>query len=219
MNKYSALENLRALLRSMERDLGLEDLSAVELDVFLAAQSVASEDDALLTSAQLRNHELVEDIPPATFHRALKSLVQRQPFYALKGSPVNESPLGLFDVAEDGAILSEEYGIATRYLNGVMSPWAAKRLKEFGGDITQFRVVKMYPSIWTRLASLKPSQVMKTIRIFRHWSVRWISDVWKILPRMIRMLTAFPVVCVRPIRVCLNLSKCSKHRSRCCILC
>ena len=35
----------------------------------------------------------------------LKSLMQRQPFYALKDSPINESPLGLFNPIEDGAIL------------------------------------------------------------------------------------------------------------------
>ncbi|MEM7096797.1 MAG: PrkA family serine protein kinase [Pseudomonadota bacterium] len=85
----------------------------------------------------------------------LKSLMQRQPFYALCGSPVNESPLGLFDSAEDGTLLEEEYGIARRYLNGVMSPWAAKRLKEYGGDISQFRVVKMYPSILDQVGVAK----------------------------------------------------------------
>jgi serine protein kinase len=31
--------------------------------------------------------------------------MQEVPFYALKGSPVNESPLGLFDPDEDGPIL------------------------------------------------------------------------------------------------------------------
>ncbi|CAN0558189.1 unnamed protein product, partial [Laminaria digitata] len=41
----------------------------------------------------------------------LKSLMQRMPFYAIKGSPVNESPLGLFDPAEDAHILEEDYGI------------------------------------------------------------------------------------------------------------
>ncbi|MEM9621777.1 MAG: PrkA family serine protein kinase, partial [Pseudomonadota bacterium] len=85
----------------------------------------------------------------------LKSLIQRQPFYAIKGSPVNESPLGLFDPLEDGQILSEEYGIPQRYLSGIMSPWAAKRLKEFGGDISQFRVVKMFPSILDQVAVAK----------------------------------------------------------------
>ncbi|MDA1073757.1 MAG: PrkA family serine protein kinase [Proteobacteria bacterium] len=85
----------------------------------------------------------------------LKALMQRMPFYALKGSPINESPLGLFNPLEDGAILEEDYGIPRRYLHGVMSPWAAKRLREFGGDISQFRVVKMYPSILDQIAIAK----------------------------------------------------------------
>jgi len=76
----------------------------------------------------------------------LKELMQSVPFYAIKGSPVFESPLSLFDVNEDGDILAEEYGIPKRYLKGVMSPWAVKRLKEYNGDIQQFRVVKVYPS-------------------------------------------------------------------------
>jgi serine protein kinase len=61
------------------------------------------------------------------------------PFYAIKGSPVNESPLGLFDPAEDGPILEKEYGIPRRYLQRILSPWAVKRLEEFGGDIRQFK--------------------------------------------------------------------------------
>ncbi|MDH3642344.1 MAG: PrkA family serine protein kinase [Gammaproteobacteria bacterium] len=85
----------------------------------------------------------------------LKSLMQRTPFYALKDSPINESPLGLFDPTEDGAILEEDFGIPRRYIRGVMSPWAAKRLKEFGGDITQFTVVKKYPSILDQVALAK----------------------------------------------------------------
>ncbi|MGD8415580.1 MAG: PrkA family serine protein kinase [Pseudomonadales bacterium] len=85
----------------------------------------------------------------------LKALMQRMPFYAIAGSPVNESPLGLFDPVEDGAILAEEYGIPMRYLRGVMSPWAAKRLKEMGGDITQFKVVKKHPSLLNQVAVTK----------------------------------------------------------------
>jgi len=77
----------------------------------------------------------------------LKQLMQKVPFYAIKGSPVNESPLGLFDPAEDAGILEEEYGIPRRYLSSIMSPWAVKRLHEYGGDISQFRVVKKYPSV------------------------------------------------------------------------
>lgn len=76
----------------------------------------------------------------------LKALMEKVPFYALKGSPVHESPLGLFDTDEDGPILEEEYGIPRRYTESILSPWAVKRLNEFNGDINQFRVVKLWPS-------------------------------------------------------------------------
>ena len=82
----------------------------------------------------------------------LKQLMQDVPFYAIKGSPVNESPLGLFDVAEDGPILESEYGIPRRYLNRILSPWAVKRLDEYGGDIRKFKVVKRHPSILKQVA-------------------------------------------------------------------
>lgn len=85
----------------------------------------------------------------------LKELMQNQPIYALKGSPIFESPLGLFHPKEDGKILEEEYSIPQRYLNAVMSPWAVKRLHEFGGDISQFKVVKVYPSILDQIAISK----------------------------------------------------------------
>ena len=85
----------------------------------------------------------------------LKSLMEHVPFYALKGSPVNESPLGLFNEAEDGVILEEDYGIPRRYLRNIPSPWAVKRLHEFNGDINQFRVVKRYPSVLKQIAISK----------------------------------------------------------------
>ncbi|MBR9973668.1 PrkA family serine protein kinase [Magnetospirillum sulfuroxidans] len=80
----------------------------------------------------------------------LKALVEVTPIYVLKAgkevSPLFESPLGLFDPETMGAALEEKYGIAKRRLPGVMSPWAVKRLDEFGGDISRFKVVKVYPS-------------------------------------------------------------------------
>ena len=85
----------------------------------------------------------------------LKHLMQKVPFYALKGSPVNESPLGLFDALEDGPVLEQQFGIPRRYLQRVLSPWAVKRLEEFGGDIRQFRVVKRYPSILKQVGIAK----------------------------------------------------------------
>ncbi|KXB32259.1 MULTISPECIES: PrkA family serine protein kinase [Dechloromonas] len=85
----------------------------------------------------------------------LKYLIEKVPFYAIKGSPVHESPLGLFNLHEDGPILEEDYGIPRRYLGTIMSPWAVKRLREFGGDIARFRVVKLHPSVLSQIAVSK----------------------------------------------------------------
>ncbi len=85
----------------------------------------------------------------------LKSLMEHVPFYAIKGSPVNESPLGLFSAEEDGPILEEDYGIPRRYLSNIMSPWAVKRLHEFNGDITKFKVVKKLPSALQQIGVAK----------------------------------------------------------------
>ena len=85
----------------------------------------------------------------------LKQLMEQVPFYSIKGSPVNESPLGLFDYDEDGPILEEQYGIPRRYLKPILSPWAVKRLHEYNGDIRQFRVVKRYPSILRQIGISK----------------------------------------------------------------
>lgn len=85
----------------------------------------------------------------------LKSLMEKTPFYAIKGSPVFESPLGLFNVNEDGDILEQDYGIPKRYLSTIMSPWATKRLHEFNGDIRQFKVIKIRPSILKQIAVTK----------------------------------------------------------------
>lgn len=85
----------------------------------------------------------------------LKYLMQKVPIYCLKDSPVNDHPLCLFDPVEDGNILEKEYGISNRYIKTIMSPWATKRLHEFNGDITKFKVVKRYPSILDQVAIAK----------------------------------------------------------------
>ena len=89
----------------------------------------------------------------------LKSLMQKVPIYILTAngerSPVNDHPFCLFDKQEDGGLLKDEYGIPGRYLNSIMSPWAAKRLHEFGGDITQFKVIKVRPSILDQVGIAK----------------------------------------------------------------
>ncbi len=85
----------------------------------------------------------------------LKALIEKVPFYAIKGSPVHESPLALFNIDEDGPILEQDYGIPRRYLGGIMSPWAVKRLHEYGGDITRFKVVRLRPSVLNQVAVAK----------------------------------------------------------------
>lgn len=85
----------------------------------------------------------------------LKDLMQKVPFYAIKGSPVFDSPLSLFNPEEDAEILNERYGIPKRCLRYVMSPWAVKRLHEFNGDINQFRVIKVKPSRMKQIAVAK----------------------------------------------------------------
>jgi serine protein kinase len=119
----------------------------------------------------------------------LKALMEVEPIYALKGSPVNESPLGLFLPERDSEMLEKEYGIPRRYLHGIASPWAVKRLTEFEGDISKFRVVRVQPSV------LKQIAVTKTTPIH------------------------IQAACASPIRVCSSSSRCSRRRSRCCTRC
>ncbi|MEX0301510.1 MAG: hypothetical protein AB3N24_03720 [Leisingera sp.] len=63
------------MLFQMERDIGLDRLSPVERDVFLAAHSLTSDPGAPVKSDQIRSHRLVQGIAQATYHRTLKSLL------------------------------------------------------------------------------------------------------------------------------------------------
>jgi len=89
----------------------------------------------------------------------IKALMELQPIYALKAgdqiSPVFESPLVLFDAERMGPLLEDRYGVPRRRLTGLMSPWCVKRLDEFGGDITKFKVVKLMPSRLRQVAIAK----------------------------------------------------------------
>ena len=81
----------------------------------------------------------------------VKILAEKEPIYVLATdkeiSPIFESPLGLFYSPE----YRERLPIPSRKVPSFCSPWAAKRLHEFGGDIHKFKVVKLYPS---RLAQI-----------------------------------------------------------------
>ena len=89
----------------------------------------------------------------------LKELMENRPIYVLKAgnqiSPVFESPLGLFRSTDLADLLEDKYGIERHRLNGVMSPWAVKRLDEFGGDISKFEVARLYPSKLRQIAIAK----------------------------------------------------------------
>ena len=87
----------------------------------------------------------------------LKQLMERSTMYVLVAdgevSPVWESPLGLF--ANYRKELEDEYGIAKRYVPSCASPWATKRLAEFEGDISKFKVRKMKMSIASQIGIAK----------------------------------------------------------------
>ncbi len=89
----------------------------------------------------------------------LKDLMEKHPIYVLKAgdaiSPVFESPLGLFRSGELASLLADKYGIERHRTGQVMSPWAVKRLDEFGGDISKFEVARIYPSKLRQLAIAK----------------------------------------------------------------
>src|SRR5260221_4738437 len=77
----------------------------------------------------------------------LKAVMELNPIYVIKGSPVNESPLGLFAPERFGPMLEDEYGVPRRYLTGIMSPWSIKRLQEYGGDLSKFPRGRLNPSV------------------------------------------------------------------------
>ncbi len=91
----------------------------------------------------------------------IKKLCEQFPIYALKDSvsgrisPLLESPLGLFDPSKFSAQLEDRYGIPRRALSGIASPWALKRLQEYKGDLTQFRVVRVMPSVLNQIGIVK----------------------------------------------------------------
>ena len=87
----------------------------------------------------------------------LKQLMEKSTIYALVAgdevSPVFENPLGLFSSYRED--LESEYGIPKRYVPACASPWATKRLDEFEGDITKFKVRKLKMSIASQVGISK----------------------------------------------------------------
>lgn len=73
--QLSVFAELRKLLIGMEDDLGLRNLNRVERDLYHACRDVSGADGSF-ASSDLRGHSLMADVAPATFHRALKRLIE-----------------------------------------------------------------------------------------------------------------------------------------------
>ena len=151
----------------------------------------------------------------------LKAVMELNPIYALKGSPVNESPLGLFPPERlRRTCCEDDYGIPRRYLTGIMSPWALKRLEEFDGDLSQFRVVRIQPSVLRQVAITKTEPGDENNQDIS--SLVGKVDIRKLehlVAERSRTPTATPAACASPTRACSSSSRCSRRRSRCCIRC
>ncbi len=76
MSEISKLTKLRKMMLEMERSMGLQDLSAVERDIYYAAVDLS---DALsrVKTTNLLDHMLITNVSRPTFFRALKSLVSK----------------------------------------------------------------------------------------------------------------------------------------------
>lgn len=69
------LARLKQLLLGMERDLGIDDLSAVQRNIVYAA-TLLSETSKTVETEELRQHELLNGVSRSAFFRALRELVE-----------------------------------------------------------------------------------------------------------------------------------------------
>lgn len=93
----------------------------------------------------------------------IKALMQKNPVYAIEGSPVNDHWLALVKLVEekDPELAEKMYDAAkipksvrtTRYQ--IPSPWLTKRFNEYEGDLSKFKVRMFYPSIMNQEAIAK----------------------------------------------------------------
>ena len=150
----------------------------------------------------------------------LKTVMEMRPIYAIKGSPVNESPLGLFPperfalAARDGlrhpAPLPDRHHVA-------VGAQAAARIRRRHVAVPR-RAGATRPCC-ARWRSPRPSRATRTTRTSRRWSARSTSASSNICRRTIPTPTATRAACASPTRACSSSSRCSRRRSRCCTRC
>ena len=75
-SKEMSFAQLKRMLRMMEADLGMTDLSQDEKDI-LAAVFELRDANGYFESDSVRSHELTSSVSHGTFFRALRSLVER----------------------------------------------------------------------------------------------------------------------------------------------
>lgn len=90
----------------------------------------------------------------------LRDLMEQQPIYVLgyrsngktEWSPYFSRVLPLFNMAGMSKRISENYDIPETYMEGIIGPWERKRLEDSKGDLSNFRVLKLYPSRLQQIA-------------------------------------------------------------------
>jgi serine protein kinase len=77
----------------------------------------------------------------------LRDLMEKEPVFFIEGSPVFESPLGVFhSKPEQLELLAKEYDVPVSAVRTIPSPWLLKRLEEVGNDLSKLKVIKAFPS-------------------------------------------------------------------------
>lgn len=77
VQSYLSVAQLRELLLSMEQELGIGHLSQNEKDVLYAVQVAASNGTGIAKSEDVRGNAMLATMTQPTFHRSLKSLIQK----------------------------------------------------------------------------------------------------------------------------------------------
>jgi hypothetical protein len=150
----------------------------------------------------------------------LKQLMQEVPFYAIKGSPVNESPLGLFDPAEDGPILEQRVRHPAPLPQPHPEPLgrqAARGVRRRHPQVQGRQALPQHPQAGRHRQDRAGRREQPGHQLA--WSARSTSASSRPLRRTTPTPTATAAACAWPTRGCWSSSRCSRRRSRCCTRC
>lgn len=80
----SQILSLRKLMLGMEAELGLAQLSQIEIDILCAASDCANE-DRVFDAADVMVHPILAGVPKSTYHRAFSRLKDEEFFLLQAG--------------------------------------------------------------------------------------------------------------------------------------